>query len=96
MRRSAKVDANQPAIVKAFRDMGCSVQHLHAVGQGCPDLLVGYRGENILVEVKDGDKFPCKRKLTDDQKDWHEEWRGKVHIVETVSDAVALITLGFV
>jgi len=27
-----KVDNNQTQIVKALRDMGCTVQHLHEVG----------------------------------------------------------------
>lgn len=44
MRRRAHTDRNQPAIVAALRGIGATVQPLHAVGQGCPDLLVGYRG----------------------------------------------------
>lgn len=39
--RAAKVDKNQPEIVEALRAEGAVVQHLHAVGVGCPDLLVG-------------------------------------------------------
>lgn len=86
MRRAAKVDDNQPEIVKAFRQMGASVQHLHTVGKGCPDLLVGFRRRNLLVEVKDGSKSPSRRKLTQDEADWHAAWRGRVHIVETFED----------
>ena len=41
MRRAARTDANQAEIVAALRGVGASVQPLHAVGQGCPDLLVG-------------------------------------------------------
>ena len=51
----ARVDANQPVIVAALRAIGATVQHLHAVGQGCPDILVGYDGVNFLMEIKDGD-----------------------------------------
>ena len=40
---AARVDANQPEIVKALRGVGATVQHLHKVGQGCPDLMVGWR-----------------------------------------------------
>ena len=49
--RVAKVDANQAAIVKVLRQMGASVQPLHTVGQGTPDLLVGIQGRNYLLEV---------------------------------------------
>ena len=39
----AHIDANQPEIVKALRDAACSVEPLHDVGRGVPDLLVGRR-----------------------------------------------------
>lgn len=91
MRRAAKVDANQPAIVAALRKMGATVQPLHSVGQGCPDLLCGYAGRNLLIEVKDGDKPPSARKLTADQVVWHRDWRGSVYVVESVGQAVALL-----
>ncbi|WP_186425079.1 hypothetical protein [Cupriavidus metallidurans] len=92
MRRAAKVDANQTEIVAALRKIGATVQPLHAVGQGCPDLLVGWRGMTSLLEVKDGKKPPSARKLTEDQEKWHAEWRGQVAVVETVEQAIAAIT----
>jgi hypothetical protein len=46
------------------------VQTLAAVGCGCPDLLVGYRGKWWLAEVKDGEKPPSARELTDAEKRW--------------------------
>ena len=87
----SKADANQPQIVAAFRRMGATVQHLHAVGQGCPDLLVGYRGRNLLVEVKDGNKPPSKRALTNPQVEWHQGWRGSVVVVESIEGVEALL-----
>ena len=45
MRRAARVDRNQAEIVVALRAGGASVQPLHAVGKGVPDLLVGWRGK---------------------------------------------------
>jgi hypothetical protein len=76
MRRAARVDDNQPSIVKALRKMGATVELLHQVGSGCPDLLVGFRQRTILIELKDGDKAPSDRRLTPDQLKWHSEWRG--------------------
>lgn len=92
MRRAAKVDANQADIVAALRKIGASVQPLHAVGQGCPDLLVGWRGMNTVLELKDGNKPPSARKLTKDQEEWHANWRGQVAVVETVEQAIEAIT----
>lgn len=93
MRRAAKIDRNQPAIVQALRDIGTSVQSLGAVGKGCPDLLcfrepVGY----TLLEVKDGDKVPSQRKLNADQVKFHAEWKGPIHVVESVNDAIRAVT----
>lgn len=93
MRRAASVDANQPDIVAAFRRLGCSVQPLHNVGQGVLDLMVGYRGRSHVVEVKDGSKPPSKRRLTPDQQDWLDNWRGDKHIVESTDHVIALVTL---
>ena len=91
MPRIARVDANQKAVVAALRAAGATVQHLHSVGQGCPDILVGYRGRNYLLEIKDGDKPPNKRRLTRDEGRWHRRWRGQVAVVESVAEALAAI-----
>lgn len=91
MRRAAKIDANQVEIVEALRSCGFSVQHLHAVGKGCPDLLCGRNGVNYLVEVKDGKKPPSARRLTDDQMTWYQAWRGDApHVLTSVDDALAM------
>ena len=93
MRRIAKTDANQPDIFSALRGVGASVCLLSQVGSGVPDLLVGFRGINLLMEVKDGNKPPSSRKLTKDQEDWHSEWRGQVVVVTTVEEAVSALSI---
>lgn len=90
MRRAA-VDRNQSEIVLMLRTVGCTVQLLHKVGQGCPDLLVGYRGQNLLMEVKDGELSPSARRLTDRQVEWHRDWRGQVAVVCNVREAMAAL-----
>lgn len=91
MRYAAKVDDNQPSIVSDLRKLGVSVQPLHTVGKGVPDLLCGFRGKNILIEVKDGAKMPSQQKLTKDQKDWHSAWRGQVAVVNSTEQALELL-----
>ena len=90
-RIAAKVDANQSAIVDAVRRMGCTVQPLHSMGQGCPDLLVGVSGYNLLWEIKDGSQPPSARRLTADQIIWHDEWRGQVQVVDSVEKAIQVV-----
>ena len=89
--RAAKIDANQNEIVKALRQIGCGVQSLASVGKGVPDLLVGFRGVNFLIEVKDGSKPKSAQKLTPDQIEWHRNWQGKTFIVNSVDHAIAVI-----
>lgn len=93
MRTRARIDANQPEIVKALRDMGATVQSLAAVGKGCPDLLVGYRAMNLLFEIKDGAKPRSARCLTPAEVTWHLDWNGQIGIVETPSQAIDLVRL---
>ena len=93
MRRAARIDENQPEIITALRGIGALVQSLSAVGGGVPDLLVGYRGRLMVIEVKDGSKPPSERKLTADQVAWHAQWAGyPVHVAESVEQAIATLT----
>lgn len=91
MRRQVRTDGNHAAIVRAFRQIGASVQDLSSVGKGCPDLLVGYRNVSVPVEIKNGEKCESARQLTAAQRDWHAAWAGSVLIVDSVEDAVTKV-----
>lgn len=92
MRRAAHVDRNQADVVKALRKVGASVEHLHAVGGGCPDLLVGFRGTNWLLEVKPAtDKDQRALRLRESQRRWHAAWAAPVHVVHSPEQALAVI-----
>jgi Holliday junction resolvase len=86
MRRAARVDANQEQIVSALRAAGASVQSLAPIGKGCPDILVAFRGDMFLMEVKQG-----KGKPNDLQKTWHEAWKAGVHVVYGPEEALRVI-----
>lgn len=88
--RAARADANQPAVVEALRSIGCDVTHLHKVGEGVPDLLVGYRGEWATFEIKDGNKPPSQRKRTKAQIEWwgNNQHGGPKFLVETPEQAI--------
>jgi len=68
VRRAARVDANQDQVVSALRAAGAYVWII-----GLPvDLLVGYKGHTVLMEVKDGPK----KRLTALQDTFFENWTG--------------------
>ncbi len=81
-----RVDANQREIVEALRKCSATVQHLHELGKGCPDILVGHRGCNYLLEIK-----AETGELTPVQVWWHEDWGGQVARVDTVDEALAVV-----
>ena len=89
--RARRVDANHAGIAALLAQLGCSVQDLSGVGEGCPDLLVGVAGQNILIEIKDGDKPMSRRGFTPAQKLWHASWRGRAHRVESAEQALDLV-----
>lgn len=91
MRRAAKVDSNQGAIVAALRAVGATVVPTHTIGRGFPDLVVGFRDKNFLLEVKDGGKPPSARKLTPDEAAFFDEWRGSVILVNDEMEALRAI-----
>ena len=82
-----RVDDNQTKIVKELRAEGMTVQHLHGVHGGCPDIVVGYKGKNYMFEIK-RDKAA---KLTPDQVIWHHNWQGQVTIITTSEEAINAI-----
>ena len=84
-------DSNHDEVVKWLKAIGATVQSLTSLGYGAPDILIGYRGVNVLAEIKDGRLPPSRRELRKNQVEWHASWRGQVAIVECAEDAVALL-----
>jgi hypothetical protein len=83
MRRAAKVDASQAAIVETLRSIGAWVRPLHAVGQGFPDLIVWARGRFFLLEVKEPGEKPNKQ-----QAEFMAACPGEIHVARTPEEAV--------
>lgn len=84
MRRAARQDLNQPELVLALRKIGAKVYHL-----GKPlDLLVGYRGRNILMEIKREDRAGWASEFTQEQKDFIDTWPGEIAICHTIEEAI--------
>lgn len=91
MRRAARIDANQTAIVEALRAAGATVR-IVTQGNGLPDLLVGFRGVTLLLELKDGSKPPSARKLTKAEEKFFMEWRGGlIAVVNNVDEALDIL-----
>ena len=86
VRQARKVDANQGDIVDAMRAVGAFVQSMADLGDGCPDLLVCWRGHWIVIEVKVPGEL-----LNPRQKKWHIDSGGRVHVARDVNDAMTIL-----
>jgi len=49
-------------------------------------------GATLLLELKDGSQSASKQKLTPDEVEFHENWKGQLAIVNSAEAAVELIT----
>ena len=86
MRRAARTDKNQAAIVEALKAVCVSVEII-----GKPvDLLICCRGVTSLMECKNPDRTSedPESRLTQAQVEFIARWPGKVHVVRTAEEAV--------
>lgn len=88
MTRIAKVDRNQPEIVKALREQGAVVKHVHTL-KNLFDILVFHDGETYCVEIKNG-----KGKLTEGEQQCADDLMSvgvSYWVVYSVDDALRMI-----
>jgi hypothetical protein len=72
MRYALRTDANQTAVISALEAAGATVD---VIGKPL-DLLVGIRGQFLLLEVKDGAKIKSAQKPTKAQERFFKRWAG--------------------
>ena len=86
-----QTDSNHTAVMDALRAAAMKPVSTASLGSGFPDIVVGFRGINVMLEVKDGAKFPSQRALTADEKTFHETWPGQICVVESPEAAVIAV-----
>jgi len=90
-RQTAKVDSNHPQIVKELRKCkGVTVRSVATI-KNFLDIIVGYDGKNYLFEIKDPDKPPSARRLTDGEQKFMNEWTGQADLALTTQDILEKI-----
>ena len=90
MRQAAKRDENEAGIILALEAAGATVQQLSM--KDVPDLLVGYHGQNFIMEVKNTERHVAEDKeLSAGQERWISRWMGYVWIVHNPEEALRAI-----
>lgn len=88
--RIRRADDNQKEVVDALRKIGAVVTPIHRLGQGISDLLVSFRQQWWVFEVKN--LKGRGNKLTPDEKEWVGKQRAPVYIVTSPQEAVNIVT----
>lgn len=90
-RLNAKVDANHPQIISELRKLkGVTVRSVATI-KNFLDIIVGYNNRNYLFEIKDPDKPPSQRKLTEGEQKFMNEWTGQADLALTTQDIIEKI-----
>lgn len=87
MRRAARLDGNHHEIADYLERHQWTVWNTSGLGDGFPDLIVSreYCGKQFtaVVEIKDPAKVPSKRKLTEKEQTFRDNWQGAYVLAET-------------
>jgi len=87
-----KTDSNHKEIMNQLRKIpNISVFSTHTIGKGFSDIVVGYKGLNYLIEIKDGKKSKSQKKLTEAEIKFHFDWYGQISIAENIDDILKII-----
>ena len=88
MTYAKRVDLNHQEVVKTLRSLGATVFDASRMGQGFPDLVVGYNHQTVLVEIKSGEA----KKFTAAQLKFMADWKGSAVVrINDVDGAIRLI-----
>jgi hypothetical protein len=86
LRKHGRTDGNQQEIIDSLRRLGATVKDTSALGHGFPDIVVGHRRFNWLIEIK----LPGQR-LTEPETLFHSAWSGQIAVVHSIEEALELI-----
>jgi len=90
MRRASRRDENEKEIVEALRAVGATV---YLLDQPC-DILVGYRNQTILMELKNPNSKYGKKGFNENQKHFAENWKGGPFcLVDSVDAALRMLKI---
>src|SRR3977135_1918743 len=85
MRRAARTDNNQHELIEALKKIGARCYYIKEP----VDLVVGFRGRTLLLEVKGEGK-----QLTKAQEEFIKTWPGEIHVCHDITEAINAVVNG--
>jgi hypothetical protein len=87
LKKRVRRDYNHATITRQLILRGASVLDIATLGEGAPDILVGFRGVDRLAEIKNPNTSYGRRGQTDLQKTWGRFWNGRpVGVIRSEAD----------
>lgn len=78
-----RVDLNHAQIINGLLEAGMTAKSIASVGGGIPDVIAGFRGITVLLEVKNGNNA-----LTTQEESFALMWAGSYAVVRTKEEAI--------
>lgn len=92
--KRARIDNNQKEIVSALRRAGAGVLSIADKGNGAPDIVVGFRGENYFIEIKNPNTSYGKKGAQENQKAFALTWPGKTpQVAYSIADCFKILNI---
>ena len=94
VRHAKRVDANHAEIRDGLRALGYDVLDLSDVGGGIPDLCLRHPNHYapLFLEVKDGNKPPSARVLTESEREWFRYCGAITLMVLSLDEAIEVVS----
>ena len=90
-RLAKRTDGNHSLVVEQLREAlpEANIFDSSGAGRGFPDLVIGWKGFNFLVELKNPARG--RTRLTKAQVGFHENWQGPIFIAHSSLEVLAHI-----
>lgn len=92
MRRSFRKDKNQSSIIRSLKKINASVVDASNIGNGFPDLIIGYHKKTYLIEIKNKDNWYGKKGGSTSQKTFRTDWKGdQIYVFSSIEEIIELL-----
>ena len=81
-----RVDLSHSEVINGLIQAGMTAKSIASVGGGIPDVIAGFRGVTVLLEVKSGNNG-----LTEQEEKFALNWSGSYAVVYNAEEAVLAV-----
>lgn len=89
-----KTDLNHKEIIDKLRQIpNLSVFSTHTIGKGFPDIVIGYKDKNYLVEIKSKKNTIKENTLTPAEMKFFLDWKGQYFIAYSFEQVLNMLNI---